>query len=124
MIGPPAVRVADALSMLETVTQDSNLWPLPSRGSGVVSTAACAIPLTSCPESEERTGIRFETERVYGYSGGARALTGSLSPGGRVDPGLASVRGWISLAPIEDAKGAPMSIKLTDTQLFLLGAAA
>ena len=28
------------------------------------STAACAISLTSCPDSEERTGVRFEKERV------------------------------------------------------------
>jgi hypothetical protein len=27
-------------------------------------TAACATSLTSCPDSEERTGIRFEKERV------------------------------------------------------------
>jgi hypothetical protein len=31
---------------------------------------------------------------------------------------------WIGWAPIEDAKGASMSTKLTDTQLVLLGAAA
>jgi len=39
-------------------------------------TAACARSLTSCPDSEERTGIRFEKGRVYGYSGGAKALPG------------------------------------------------
>jgi hypothetical protein len=62
---------------------------------------------------------------VYGYSGGAKALPGRpLSPGGRADPGLASVRGRDWLGPNQDAKGAPMSIKLTDTQLVLLGAAA
>ena len=48
----------------------------------------------------------------------------TLSPGDRVDPGLASVRGLDWQAPIKDAKGASMSIKLTDTQLVLLGAAA
>ena len=48
----------------------------------------------------------------------------TLSPGDRADPGLASVRGLDWLGPIEDAKGASMSIKLTDTQLVLLGAAA
>jgi len=37
-------------------------------------TAACAISLTSCPDREERTGVRLEKERVYGYSGGAKAL--------------------------------------------------
>jgi hypothetical protein len=34
--------------------------------------AACAISLTSCPDSEERTGIQFEKERVYGYSAARR----------------------------------------------------
>jgi hypothetical protein len=48
----------------------------------------------------------------------------TLSPGDRADPGLASVRGLDWLGPIEDAKGVSMSIKLTDTQLALLGAAA
>ena len=39
-------------------------------------TAAWAISLTSRADSEERTGIRFEKERVYGHSGGAKALRG------------------------------------------------
>jgi hypothetical protein len=52
------------------------------------------------------------------------AVGQTLSPGDRADPGLASVRGLDWLGPIEDAKGAFMSIKLTDTQLVLLGAAA
>ena len=51
-------------------------------------TAACAISLTSCPDSEERTGIRFEKERVYGYSGGAKAL-----PGRPLAPAIAPIRG-------------------------------
>jgi hypothetical protein len=50
--------------------------------------AACAISLTSCPDSEERTGIRFEKERVYGYSGGAKAL-----PGRPLAPAIAPIRG-------------------------------
>jgi regulatory helix-turn-helix LysR family protein len=45
--------------------QDSDLWRLFSEGSGRGPTAACAISLTSCPDSEERTGIRFEKKRVY-----------------------------------------------------------
>jgi hypothetical protein len=53
-----------------------------------------------------------------------RCTVETLSPGDRADPGLASLRGLDSLGPIEDAKGASMSIKLTDTQLVLLGAAA
>jgi hypothetical protein len=60
-------------------------------------TAACAISLTSCPDSEERTGIRFEKERVYRYSDGAKALPADPQPrrsrrsGARVGegPGLA-----------------------------------
>ena len=68
--------------------QDSNLWPLPSAGQRRGPTAACATSLTSCADSEERTGIRFEKERVYGYSGGAKALPGRpLVPGDRADPG-------------------------------------
>jgi hypothetical protein len=51
-------------------------------------TAGCARSLTSCPDSEERTGIRFEKERVYGYSGGAKAL-----PGGPLAPAIAPIRG-------------------------------
>ena len=51
-------------------------------------TAACAIPLTSRPDSEERTGIRFEKEPVYGYSGGAKAL-----PGRPLAPAIAPIRG-------------------------------
>ena len=51
-------------------------------------TAACAISLTSHPDSEERTGIRFEKERVYGYSGGAKAL-----PGRPLAPANAPIRG-------------------------------
>ena len=35
------------------------------------------------PDSEERTGIRFETERVYGYSGSEGAGRQTLSPGDR-----------------------------------------
>jgi Bacterial regulatory helix-turn-helix protein, lysR family len=62
--------------LLVRVRQDSNLWPLPLAGQRRGSTAACAISLTSCPDREERTGIRFEKERVYGYSGGAKALPG------------------------------------------------
>jgi hypothetical protein len=50
--------------------------------------AACAISLTSCPDSEERTGIRFEKERVYGYSGGAKPL-----PGRPLAPATAPIRG-------------------------------
>ena len=41
-------------------------------------------------DSEERTGIRFEKKRVYGYSGGEGAARQTLSPGDRVDPGLAA----------------------------------
>jgi hypothetical protein len=51
-------------------------------------TAACARSLTSRPDSEERTGIRFEKERVYGYSGGAKAL-----PGRPLAPAIAPIRG-------------------------------
>jgi hypothetical protein len=51
-------------------------------------TAGCAISLTSCPDSEERTGIRFEKKRVYGYSGGAKAL-----PGRPLAPAIAPIRG-------------------------------
>ena len=38
---------------------------------GMSDHTARAKSLVSCPDSEE-TGIRFEKERVYGYSGGAR----------------------------------------------------
>jgi hypothetical protein len=51
-------------------------------------TAAGAISLTSCPNSEERTGVRFKKERVYGYSGGAKAL-----PGRPLAPAIAPIRG-------------------------------
>jgi hypothetical protein len=68
--------------------QDSNFWPLPSGGSGVGPSAVCTIPLTSCPDSEERTGIRLEKERVYGYSGGAKALLGRP-----LAPAIAPIRG-------------------------------
>jgi Protein of unknown function (DUF3489) len=78
----------------------------------------------SCPDSEERTGIRFEKERVYGYSGGAKALLRRpLAPrsrrsGARVGEGL----DW--LGPNRRREGCIMSIKLTDMQLVLLRAAA
>lgn len=39
-------------------------------------------------DSEERTGVRFEKERVYGYSGGAKAL-----PGRPLAPAIAPIRG-------------------------------
>ena len=42
-----------------------------------------AESLVSCPDSEERTGIRFEKERVYGYSGSEGAARQTLSPGDR-----------------------------------------
>jgi hypothetical protein len=48
----------------------------------------------------------------------------TLSSGDRADPGLASVRGLDCLGPIKDAKGSSMSVKLTDTQLVMLSAAA
>src|SRR5208337_2711910 len=48
----------------------------------------------------------------------------TLSPGDRADPGLASVRGLDWLGPVKDAKGSSMFIKLTDTQLVVLSAAA
>jgi hypothetical protein len=51
-------------------------------------TTARAISLTSRPDNEERTGIRFEKERVYGYSGGAKAL-----PGRPLAPAIAPIRG-------------------------------
>ena len=66
-------------------------WPhqeSPRRWQRRGPTAACAISLTSCPDSEERTGIRFEKERVYGYSGGAKAL-----PGRPLAPAIAPIRG-------------------------------
>ena len=44
--------------------------------------------LSDRPDSEERTGIRFEKERVYGYSGGAKAL-----PGRPLAPAIAPIRG-------------------------------
>lgn len=47
----------------------------------------------------------------------------TLCPGDHADPGFASVRAWIGWAR-EDAKGLSMSIKLTDTQLVMLSAAA
>jgi hypothetical protein len=47
-----------------------------------------AVALTSCPDREEMTGIRFEKERVYGYSGGAKAL-----PGRPLAPAIAPIRG-------------------------------
>jgi hypothetical protein len=53
-----------------------------------VARALLAISLTSCPDSEERTGIRFEKERVYGYSGGAKPL-----PGRPLAPATAPIRG-------------------------------
>ena len=49
---------------------------------------AWAISLTSCSDGEERTGVRFEKERVYGYSGGATAL-----PGRPLAPAIAPIRG-------------------------------
>jgi hypothetical protein len=49
----------------------------------------------------------------------------TLSPCDRADPGLASVRGpGLAWPPMKDAKDSPMSIKLTDTQLVILSAAA
>ena len=45
-----------------------------------------------------------------------------FAPDDRIDPGLASVRGRIGRPP--DTMGQTMSIKLTDTQLVMLGAAA
>jgi hypothetical protein len=45
-------------------------------------------------------------------------------PGDCADPGLASVAARIGWVPINDAKGPSMSIKLTDTQFFMLRAAA
>jgi hypothetical protein len=51
-------------------------------------TAARATLLTSYPDSEERTGIRFEKERGCGYSGGALAL-----PGRPLAPAIAPIRG-------------------------------
>ena len=47
----------------------------------------------------------------------------TLCPGDHADPGPVSVRAWIGWAR-EDAKGPSMSIKLTDTQLVMLSAAA
>jgi hypothetical protein len=48
-------------------------------------TAVFTISLASCPDSEERTGLRFEKERVYGYSRGAKALPGRpLAPAMRI----------------------------------------
>ena len=46
-----------------------------------------------------------------------------LSPGDRTDPGLASVRGQIGWF-LRDAKGSKMTIKLNDTELVMLSAAA
>ena len=50
-------------------------------------------------------------------------------PGGPLAPAIEPIRGsrqrgaWIALAPIKDAKGSSMSVKLTDTQLVMLSAA-
>ena len=46
------------------------------------------------------------------------------APSALADPGLASVRGLDGPGLINDGKGSPMSIKLTDTQLVMLSAAA
>jgi hypothetical protein len=56
-------------------------------GSGVAR-PLLAILLTSCPDSEERTGIWFEKERVCGYHGGAKAR-----PGNPFAPAIAPIRG-------------------------------
>jgi hypothetical protein len=48
----------------------------------------------------------------------------TLSPGDCGDPGLASVGARIGWVPINDAKGPSMSIRVTDTQFFMLRAAA
>ena len=47
-----------------------------------------AISSVRFRRSEERTGIRFEKERVCGYSGGAKAL-----PGRPLAPAVAPIRG-------------------------------
>ena len=70
--------------MMHTRAPDSGLV----QGGDGGPTAAWAISLTSCPDNEERTGVRFEKERVYGYSGGAKAL-----PGRPLAPGIAPIRG-------------------------------
>ena len=75
-------------------------------------------------DSEERTGIRFEKERVYGYSDGAKRCRQTLSPGGRADPGLASVRGRDSLAPSKTRRVHPCPSNLPIRRLVLLAAAA
>jgi hypothetical protein len=74
---------------------------------------------------EERTGIRFEKERVYGYSAARRR-----SPLEPLAPAIAPIRGsrrWgpgLARPQSKTRRVHPMSIKLTDTQLVLLGAAA
>jgi len=66
-------------------------------------------PATGClrlsTDREERTGVRFEEERVYGHSGGEGAAQQTLSPGDRADPGLASVRGLDWLGPNRRREG-------------------
>ena len=83
-MGARRVRVRQALGFLDGRQDYSNEMvgtqkgPLTSafeeqrRG----ATVACAKTLPSCPDSEEMTGIRFERERVYGYSGGTKAPPG------------------------------------------------
>ena len=72
----------------------------------------------------ERTGVPFEKERVCGRPGVENVPRITLCPDDHVDPGLVSVRGLDWLGPFHDTKGHPMSIKLTNTQLVLLSAAA
>jgi hypothetical protein len=90
----PSYCMADTdyskVNHIEAVARPTGFEPMASAFGGQRRgpTAGCAISLTSCPDSEERTGIRFEKERVYGYYGGAKAL-----PGRPLAPAIAPIRG-------------------------------
>ena len=99
--------------------------PIPSVGFGLedaLRLASAAVVMSRQRRKDWHSVRKGACVWIFRRREGAARQT--LSPGDRAIRGSRRWGARIGQAPIEDAKGASMSIKLTDTQLVLLGAAA
>jgi hypothetical protein len=78
----------------------------------------------SCASYAERTGFPFEGKHWCRRQARRKCANNPTAPSARADPGLVLVRGQDRPSLWDDWKGWIMSVKLTQTQLVMMSAAA